>query len=154
MNEKYRRILVPHDGSKFSKKALDEAIEMAKKFDSDLYLLTVMDALTVAPPTFYAIPGAIFDIKKFEKYYLAATSKTDLMLRNEVSRCKEQGTRADYEIMTGSPGDTILEFAKKKKIDLIVMGSQGLSGIHKIKALGSISRKVSELAACPVLIVR
>lgn len=154
MNEKYRRILVPHDGSKFSRKALDEAVEIAKKFDSDLYLLTVMDALTVAPPTFYAIPGAIFNIEKFEKYYKAATSKTDLMLRDEVFRCKEQGTRADYEIITGSPGDVILEFAKKKKISLIVIGSQGLSGIRKIKALGSISRKVSELATCPVLIVR
>jgi nucleotide-binding universal stress UspA family protein len=154
MDEKYRRILVPHDGSKFSRKALDEAIEIAKKFDSDLYLLTVMDALTVAPPTFYAIPGAIFNIEKFEKYYKAATSKTDLMLRDEVFRCKEQGTHADYEIITGSPGDTILEFAKKKKIDLIVMGSQGLSGIRKIKALGSTSRKVSELSTCPVLLVR
>ena len=124
MNGKYQRILVPYDGSKFSKKALAEAIEIAKKFDSNLHLLTVMDTLAVAPPTFYGMPGAIFDIKKFEKYYNAATSKTDLMLRNEVSRCKEQGTNADYEIITGSPGSTILEFAKKKKIGLIVMGSQ------------------------------
>jgi len=154
MNERYRRILVPYDGSKFSRRAFDEAIEIAKKFDSDLYLLTVMDALAVAPPTVYAIPGAIFDVKKFEKYYLAATSKTDLALRAEVFRCKEQGIHVDYEIMTGSPRNTILEFAKKKKKNLIVIGSQGLSGIRKIMALGSISRKVSELSTCPVLIVR
>jgi Universal stress protein family len=40
-----------------------------------------------------------------------------------------------------------------QKIDLIIMGSIGLRGINKIKTLGSVSRRVSEMASCPVLIV-
>ena len=48
---------------------------------------------------------------------------------------------------------TILEFAKKNDIDLIVMGSKGLGGIKKIKALGSVSRKISENATCPVMLI-
>jgi len=44
--------------------------------------------------------------------------------------------------------------AKKMKVDIIVIGSVGLTGIKKLKALGSVSRKVSELSDCPVLIIR
>lgn len=154
MNERYRQILVPYDGSKYSKKALSEAIEIAKKFDSDLFLLTVIDTLTVAPPDFYLKPGAGVGAKKFVKYLNDAFSKVDLVLRDEVFHCKENGVCADYEIITGSPANVILRFAKKRNIDLIVMGSQGMVGISKLKALGSVSRKVSEEAGCPVLIVR
>ena len=46
--------------------------------------------------------------------------------------------------------EQILRFAKNNKIDMIVMGSQRLKGISKIKALGSVTRKVSESADCPV----
>lgn len=47
-----------------------------------------------------------------------------------------------------------MEYAHDEKVDMIVMGSNNkLKGISKIKALGSITRKVSELADCPVLII-
>lgn len=49
--------------------------------------------------------------------------------------------------------ETILEFAKKEKSDLIIIGSTGLGGFSKIKALGSVSRMVSERAKCPVMII-
>jgi nucleotide-binding universal stress UspA family protein len=49
--------------------------------------------------------------------------------------------------------EQILRFAKNNKMDLIVMGSRRLKGVLKIKALGSVTRKVSEIADCPVLIV-
>jgi nucleotide-binding universal stress UspA family protein len=61
-----------------------------------------------------------------------------------------------YEIIcvTGKAADKILECAKTKNVDMIVMGSSNrLIGLSKIKALGSVTRKVSELADCPVLIV-
>ena len=58
------------------------------------------------------------------------------------------------ECKYGSADEQILRFAKNNKIDMIVMGSHRLKGISKIKALGSVTRKVSESADCPVLIVR
>ena len=57
------------------------------------------------------------------------------------------------ECRYGSAAEQILRFAKSNKIDMIVMGSRRLKGILKIKALGSIARKVSEIADCPVLVV-
>ncbi len=153
MGKKYEEILVPYDGSKYYKKSLEEAIEIAKKFGSNIHLLHVIDALTAVPPV-YDSPDAIMDMKKLRRVLKNAVSKSDLILRNEILRCKEKGVDADYKIITGSVADVILKFAKKMEIDLIVMGSQGLSGIRKIMALGSVSRKVSELAQCPVLLVK
>lgn len=53
----------------------------------------------------------------------------------------------------GPPADKIVDFANDRKVDLIVIESVGLSGLSKVKALGSVSRSVSEKASCPVLIV-
>lgn len=153
MGGKYGRILVPYDGSKYYKKSLEEAIELAKKFDSKIYLLHAIDVLTVIPPI-QDDPDYNIEMKKFQISLKNTVSKSDLILRNELLRCKEKDVEADYRVVIGSAADVILKFAKKTEIDLIVMGSQGLSGIRKIMALGSVSRKVSELAQCPVLLVK
>ena len=57
------------------------------------------------------------------------------------------------ECRYGSAAEQIVRFAKNNKIDIIVMGSRRLKGILKIKALGSVARKVSEQAVCPVLLI-
>jgi nucleotide-binding universal stress UspA family protein len=49
--------------------------------------------------------------------------------------------------------DAIIDFAKKEKIDLIALGNVGLSGVSKVKALGSVSRAIVERSVCPVLVV-
>ena len=54
---------------------------------------------------------------------------------------------------TGSIVNNILNYADKEKVDLIIIGNIGLGGLSKFKALGSVSRSVSEKATCPVLIV-
>lgn len=150
---RYGQILVPYDGSKYYKKSLEEAIELARKFNSKIYLLHAIDALTVIPPIDDS-PDSVMEMKKYEQILKNAVSESDLVLRNEVLHCKEKGVEADYDVVVGSAADVILKFAKKMEIDLIVMGSQGLSGIRKIMALGSVSRRVSELAQCPVLLIR
>jgi nucleotide-binding universal stress UspA family protein len=71
----------------------------------------------------------------------------------EVAICKSQGVDATYDILAGKPVEMILKYARGKKTDLIVIGSQGLRGLNKLKVLGSVSRKVSELAPCAVMIV-
>ena len=60
------------------------------------------------------------------------------------------------EVIVGhglSISDTIIKFADKEKIDLIAIGNVGLSGMSKLKALGSISRAIVERSICPVLVV-
>ena len=52
-----------------------------------------------------------------------------------------------------NPPEKIIDFANSEKVDLIVIGGVGLSRLSKVKALGSVSRSVSEIAGCPLLIV-
>lgn len=153
--QKYKKILVPYDGSKYSKEALNEASEIAKKFGSTLYLLMVVDVSAVKPPGM--LLGIMMEkrLKKWSTQLLESIkSKADKILESEMQSCRKMGIEAYYEIQTGSAVDSILKFANRHDVDFIVVGSRGLSGIGKIMALGSVSRKISEEANCPVMIVR
>ena len=55
--------------------------------------------------------------------------------------------------LVGPISDTIIDFAAKEEVDLIVIGNVGRTGISKIKMLGSVSRSVSERAQCPEMII-
>ncbi|MBI3842444.1 MAG: universal stress protein [Thaumarchaeota archaeon] len=152
--ERYKKILVPYDGSKHSKKALKEALEIARKFGSQAYLVSVAEASEVrAPGTLLGVMQSKKMKKLSSKLLEAVIRKTDLMLQKEMEVCRNKGIDAYYHVLTGNIANSILNFAKKYQIDLIVIGSRGLSGISKIMSLGSVSRKVSEEADCPVMIM-
>jgi nucleotide-binding universal stress UspA family protein len=152
----YQRILAPFDGSKYSKKSLDQAIAIAKSMNGIIYLCTVVSVNPVVPPG--SLLGLVKSASKGElqeKLLSSAKTEAESMERAQIAYCKSKGVVAHYKtIIDGNIVEEILKIAKKKSIDLIVIGSQGLHGIGKIKTLGSVSRKVSELAHCPVLIVR
>ena len=58
------------------------------------------------------------------------------------------------QVVIGNPAQIIIDVANnKQKVDLIIMGSTGLKGISKVRALGSVSRHVCENANCPVMLV-
>jgi len=151
---KYPKILVPYDGSSFSKNALSEALEMAKVFNSKIYVLSVIEVASDIPP------GVLNEVvnKKLNKlkHELSLPKKfsTPTKLQNQIDECAKHGVEVKVEILMGRATDSILKFANKTKTDLIVIGSQGLHGIKKLTALGSVSRRVSEEAKCPVMIIR
>lgn len=152
----YQRILVPFDGSKYAKKALGQAVEIAKLGDGAIYLCTIVNVGSVVPP------GSLLGLVKsategtLQKRLLrSAKTEAQKMHDDIVKNCKTKGVSVYPKIIIdGDVTQEILSLAKKKSIDLIVVGSQGLHGIGRLKSLGSVSRKVSEHASCPVLIVR
>jgi len=148
------KILVPYDGSSYSLKALARAIELAHNLDSEIFLFSVVNTGYISPP------GLLGMIKsKKEKDVIKRWSKslkldTEKMLKNAVKKCESKGISVSYKIEEGEIVGKILDYANSKKITLIVIGSHGIHGIGKIKTLGSVSRRISENAKCPVLIVR
>ena len=151
----FTKILLPYDGSNFSKKALIKAIEVAHNLDSEILLFSVLNLTYLSPPgMLHGIVRSKSEKEAIKKWNFTAKINTQKMLEMAVSKCKKNGVSANFTISKGDIANEILDFAKKKKVTIIIIGSQGLHGIGKIKTLGSVSRKVSEMAHCPVLIVR
>lgn len=148
------KILVPYDGSKFSSKALLHAMELAHNLESEIFLFSVVYVDYISPPGMLGLVRTKSEKESMKKWEKKVMDDTEKMLKNVAKKCKEKGITVSYKISRGNIASEILDYSKKKKISLIVMGSQGLHGVEKIKTLGSVSRKISENASCPVLLVR
>lgn len=154
VTRKYGKILVPYDGSRYSKKALIEALEIAKAFQSKVYVLTIIEIASDIPPSLLhkTINQKLAKIRRLmttpQKYFNLTK------LQRQIDECKKQDILIDVDVMVGKAADSILKFAKNNKIELIIMGSKGLRGMKKLTSLGSVSRRVSEEVKCPVMIIR
>lgn len=138
-----KRILVAHDGSKLSDKALKKAVEIAARFGSSLTVLTVI-------PELYLTELSDLDRQRIMN---ALTDETNITMEKIRSSLASKSMEAKTITRQGLPAEKILETAKKMKIDVIVVGSHGRHGAKKF-LLGSISSKVVEYATCPVLVVK
>ncbi len=140
----FKNILVPHDGSSHSKHAFKVALDIAKKYNSKISIVTVLDM----SPGYWAhtnlwdkaIGGTKTLVTKEFESFESATKKVKVSFHSEIIENK-------------SVTKTIVSYAKSKKIDLIVMGAQGRTGWDKL-VLGSVTDGVAHRVSCPVLIVR
>lgn len=146
------KILVPHDGTEMSNRALKKATELAKAFDAHLILLHVIEQIPISPSIMLGSDAVLINRAK-RSVRKELEEGWNKMAEVKINGLKKSNVEATCECLVGSAAEKILQFGKIKKIDLIVMGSRRFEGLSKIKALGSVTRKVSELAGCPVLII-
>jgi nucleotide-binding universal stress UspA family protein len=151
MGKPYSNILVPYDGSKYSQKALKTAIEMAKAFDSSVNLVNVIDVSAVSPPGKIISKGTQ---KTLDQIKTSVKTSVVSHLKEIQKSYESSGVTINPVILDGEVTGILLKFIQDRNIDLVIIGSRGLSGLSKIVTLGSVSRKISELAKCPVIIVR
>ena len=143
----FSRILVGLDGSDYSLKALNFAVDLAKKYQSQLVLIHVVmrQIYAINPPEAGILAGTAI-VRELE-----AEGKAILSRGEETVRA--QGLPVEIRLRQGVPAEELLRAAAEEKADLMVLGSRGLSQV-KAFLLGSVSDKVSHHAKCPVLIVR
>ena len=141
------RILVPTDFSKFSQAALGYAVAFAEKFGSELHLLHVVQNLAVMiPDSVNVMPPVGPSIEQLTSAVQTALDR--IIQENKLEALKEQKA-----VREGTPFYEIIQYAKEKDVDLIVMGTHGHSGlVHML--LGSVTEKVVRKSPCPVLTVR
>jgi nucleotide-binding universal stress UspA family protein len=156
----YKKILVPYDDSEPANRALDHAVNLAKMSgQSEVIVLYVIAEF----PSYHFIERPARSIKTGEKttlsqylkevYELIGESANDVLEKKKEEIKKKTGLEIRTKLLTGHISNAIIDFAAKEKIDLIVIGNVGRSGISKIKTLGSVSRAISERAPCPVMII-
>ncbi|KAF0182349.1 MAG: hypothetical protein FD164_1188 [Nitrospirae bacterium] len=138
-----QKILVAHDGSKASDKALKKAIELSISLKSSLTILTVVPELYLTELT---------DSDRSKIVESLTRESTDSM---EKIRKMLSGKSMDVKTLVrqGDPAEKILETAQKMKVDLIITGSHGRHGTKKF-LIGSVSSKVVDYSKCPVLVVK
>ena len=157
----YRRIVVPYDGSEPSRNALKHAVKLAQSVVNgpEVTVLHVVEKILLPPSLSHEMirspkSGELIDrdtVLKEEYHNLRQRDHT--MLQDDIETLKSGHVTFRSKVMYGSPAECVIDFAKDYKADLIVIGNIGLSGIAKLKVLGSVSRSVSERAPCPVLII-
>jgi len=148
-----RKILVAVDGSKPSVDASVQAIDISKRLNAELTAIYV-----VSPDTRYnyledtitpRLPRALKDVMMIAMQ----TGEKHLDRVKQKAREKDVKVKTDVIIGISSVVKEIVEYAERNKIDMIVIGSRGLSGIKKM-LLGSVANGVVTYAHCPVLVVK
>ena len=130
------------DGSESSKKAFDKSVFLAQKCNSKLYVVHV-----VLDWEYGGDSAATFELIE------------ELRARGMelLEQCKKQALQNNVQVKTlleqGDYAHEIIEVAKRKDCELIMMGSRGMSPFKEL-LLGSVSLKVMHHASCPVMVVR
>jgi nucleotide-binding universal stress UspA family protein len=136
-----------------SDKALMYAADLAKALDSEITILYVIEEVEV-PPTLLLGNDRIMIAKARRSIAKQLEQKWNNFAQAKLRLLSSEKIKASSVVKIGDAGEQILKFAKYNKIDLIVMGSRRLEGVSKIVvALGSVARRVSERAFCPIMIV-
>ncbi|KAF0146086.1 MAG: UspA domain-containing protein [Nitrospirae bacterium] len=138
----YKSILVPFDGSEFSKKAINRACELSKIDNARVTVLYVI-------PRYEEMIG-FFKTDSIRKSLMKEAQRIVDEAKDIASK---QGVAANTEITEGPSGEEILTTASKLNNDLIVMGSHGWRGVSKAM-MGSTVERVITNASCPILVVR
>ena len=142
----YHRIAIATDGSPHAESALEVAIELAKAFGADLFVV----AVAPLPPVFETpnapfIPAAVPEssVPRFREIVDASVGKARSAGVAHVTGTCDEGTAVDR----------ILAQVSAQKVDLLIVGSRGLSTAQRL-LLGSVSTALVTHAPCAVLVVR
>ena len=156
MNNNKSNILVPFDATELSVKALEHAKELATNQSSTIIVLYVIDDTSFYPKEIAKFISNTDDLDKARHYFeKTIRDGAQIMVGKEVDRLIRDGVAAKSIIRVGHPADEILTVSKEENASMIVMGSSGsLKKRHDRKGIGSISRWISEVATCPVVLVR
>ena len=136
----FKHILVAVDGSTYSQQALPTAIEVARKFNSNILVQHLSE----------------HDRGRAVVYPVESPADAARLVDNAVKQIRDAGISAEghlSDVAAGHVAKAIVETANANNIDLIVMGSRGLSDVQGL-LLGSVTHKVIQMSTIPVLVDR
>ena len=174
----FKKILCPTDGSDHAYKALDLAIDLAKKYDAELVLLHVphrsedIEALRRFAEIEGLAPLVNSEVDRLRTMDYRISVATDSAFQDSavsprllieighhiVGRAKGRAERSGLEnvdalLEVGDPADRILKCIDRENIDCVIMGSRGLNDFKGL-FLGSVSHKVANRAPCTCIAVK
>lgn len=153
------KLLVPVDGSSASINAVKKSIEIAKKYDCSIKLISVVNnnnlsSLRRNESLWRQVDGSmILENNELAMELENRIKESSFKLLDSISAMLDfSGIETEKEVLMGEPYIKIIETAKKEKFDLIVMGNRGFSKIKRF-FIGSVTQRVISDAPCPVLVI-
>ncbi len=140
-----RRILVPTDFSSTAQRALELARDLATA--AGPAHITLLHCYDVPPELLFFVPDRV------SPYLERLSASAEKRLEEALIELQDAGVSSEYVAANGAPERIIPTLAAEKQADLIVMGTNGRSGIARF-ALGSVAERVIRTAPCPVLTVK
>lgn len=138
----YKKILVPLDGSAVSKRALKEAVAVAKMTKGTITLIHV-----------YSIGTSLIISSKQEYLRELTLRKAKQILAEGKKLANEEGFEVKTLLVEGDAVEQIVKTSKEGDFNLIVMGARGLGKAREL-ILGSVSHEVIKSAPIPVLVTQ
>ncbi|HET6715635.1 MAG TPA: universal stress protein [Nitrososphaeraceae archaeon] len=152
MKSLFSKIIVPMDGSDYSFKAAEYAIDIARRYESEITLISIVASRVrygASSGIFGAIPPSY--LKRYENEAKKWFNRVLVKVKNDGSKVKK--IKTDVITTPLSIVSTILQYAQKDDADLIVLGTRGITGFKKM-LVGSVASGVVAYAHCPVLVIR
>jgi nucleotide-binding universal stress UspA family protein len=141
----WRRIIQPTDFSPAGEGAFAQALEIARREGAELIVVHVIEPISTVGG------GDSLALRRELRAAMEATARQ--ALARLLARAKRANVAASDVVTEGWPPEEIVNLAKKRRADLIVIGTHGRTGMKKL-LLGSVAARVIVLAPCPVLTVR
>ncbi len=134
------------DFSPASMPAFERAIQLSKGSGAQLLIATAFPEY--GPPEMGYAPAS-----GYEQWRRDAVAAIEEKLRPLVEQARREGIDARSLALAGSPGEAIVDAAKREGADLIVLGTHGRRGVERF-FLGSVATRVVAVSECPVITVR
>lgn len=142
---RFRTLLVPLDFSDHANAALEVAVDLARASGGTIHLVHAYEVpLGAIPPYGVALPETLLTQVRD-----AAARRLD----KAAQKVEAAGVACEIHVLHGPAADAIAEEAKRLGVDLVVMGTRGLTGLKHV-LLGSVAERTVRVAPCPVLTVR
>lgn len=140
------KIVHPTDFSEAADQAQAQAVRLAHLIGGEVIVLHV----AVEAPLY---GEGLMNMREVKGVYEAQRRWATATLEERVARIREHGLAARWLLRVGAPAEEIVKTLLEERADLVVMGTQGRSGLERL-LLGSVADRVIRTAPCPVLTVR
>ena len=135
----FSTVAVGTDGSATAGEAVDKAVEIAKRFDAKLVLLSATQGPSPAP-----------DVDPELQWAENSSARMSAILEQLQHDLADQGLEVESRTDEGEPAETLVRLAEEAGAELLVIGNKGM---HR-RVLGSVPNSVTHIAACSVLVVK
>jgi nucleotide-binding universal stress UspA family protein len=148
----YTKIMVPLDGSELAESVLPHVKAFIEKFNiKEVVLARVVDP--VLAPRGGEEGEEVLNIEEMERWEASRISGASKYLDGVAKRLKYEGTTVRSEVFVGRVTETLVDYAERNAVDMIIIGTHGRSGLTRW-VLGSVADKLLHSASVPVLMIR